>query len=90
MEDFEPIDQEMKKDKLFLFALVSLMKSQQEYHMKCLDIRILSLRILLNLHQFDYENQFQWFLAMALIFFTLDIILPNRKTLWLRKIKLFG
>ena len=38
----------------------------------------------------DYEDQFQWFLAMALIFFTLDIILPNRKTLWLRKIKLFG
>ena len=37
----------------------------------------------------DYEDQFQWFLAMALIFFTLDIILPNRKTLWLRKIKLF-
>ena len=38
----------------------------------------------------DYEDQFQWFLAMALFFFTLDIILPNRKTLWLRKIKLFG
>ena len=38
----------------------------------------------------DYEDQFQWFLAMALIFFTLDVILPNRKTLWLRKIKLFG
>ena len=38
----------------------------------------------------DYEDQFQWFLAMALICFILDIILPNRKTLWLRKIKLFG
>jgi Ca-activated chloride channel family protein len=38
----------------------------------------------------DYEDQFQWFLAIALIFFILDIILPNRKTLWLRKIKLFG
>ena len=38
----------------------------------------------------DYEDQFQWFLAMALIFFILDVILPNRKTLWLRKIKLFG
>ena len=38
----------------------------------------------------DYEDQFQWFLALALFFFILDLILPNRKTLWLRKIKLFG
>ena len=38
----------------------------------------------------DYEDQFQWFLALALFFFTLDLIVPNRKTLWLRKIKLFG
>ena len=38
----------------------------------------------------DYEDQFQWFLAIALIFFVFDVILPNRKTLWLRKIKLFG
>jgi len=38
----------------------------------------------------DYEDQFQWFLALALLFFILDFIVPNRKTLWLRKIKLFG
>ena len=38
----------------------------------------------------DYEDQFQWFLALALFFFMLDFIVPNRKTLWLRKIKLFG
>ncbi|MCS5663692.1 MAG: VWA domain-containing protein [Flavobacteriales bacterium] len=38
----------------------------------------------------DYEDQFQWFLALALFFFILDFIVPNRKTLWLRKIKLFG
>jgi Ca-activated chloride channel family protein len=38
----------------------------------------------------DYEDQFQWFLALALFFFMLDFVVPNRKTLWLRKIKLFG
>ncbi len=38
----------------------------------------------------DYEDQFQWFLGFALLFFILDFITPNRKTLWLRKIKLFG
>lgn len=38
----------------------------------------------------DYEDQFQWFLAFSLFFFILDLILPNRKTLWIRKFKLFG
>ena len=38
----------------------------------------------------DYEDLFQWFFAIALFFFILDLILPNRKTLWLRKIKIFG
>jgi Ca-activated chloride channel family protein len=38
----------------------------------------------------DHEDQFQWFLALALFFFTLDLMVPNRKSLWLRKIKLFG
>ena len=38
----------------------------------------------------DYEDQFQWFLALSLFFFILEIIIPNRKTLWIRKIKLFG
>jgi len=38
----------------------------------------------------DYEDQFQWFLGLAFFFFLLDFITPNRKTLWLRKIKLFG
>ena len=37
----------------------------------------------------DYDDQFQWFLALALFFFILDLIIPNRKTLWIRKIKLF-
>lgn len=38
----------------------------------------------------DYEDQFQWFLGLALFFFVLDFITPNRKTQWLRKINLFG
>jgi Ca-activated chloride channel family protein len=38
----------------------------------------------------DYEDQFQWFLGLALFFFILEFITPNRKTLWLRKINLFG
>jgi len=38
----------------------------------------------------DYEDQFQWFLALSLFFFILEITIPNRKTLWIRKIKLFG
>ena len=38
----------------------------------------------------DYEDQFQWFLGFALLFFLLESITPNRKTLWIRKIKLFG
>lgn len=37
----------------------------------------------------DYDDQFQWFLALTLFFFILDLIVPNRKTLWIRKIKLF-
>ena len=38
----------------------------------------------------DYEDQFQWFLGLAFFFFLVDFVTPNRKTLWLRKIKLFG
>ena len=38
----------------------------------------------------DYEDQFQWFLGISLFFFILEAITPNRKTLWIRKIKLFG
>ena len=38
----------------------------------------------------DYEDQFQWFLGLALFFFLLESITPNRKTLWIRKLKLFG
>ena len=38
----------------------------------------------------DYEDQFQWFLGFALFFFLVESLTPNRKTLWIRKIKLFG
>ena len=38
----------------------------------------------------DYEDQFQWFLGLALFFFLVESFTPNRKTLWIRKIKLFG
>ena len=38
----------------------------------------------------DYEDKFQWFLALALFFFLVESLTPSRKTLWIRKIKLFG
>jgi Ca-activated chloride channel homolog len=34
----------------------------------------------------DYENQFQYFLAVALLFITLEFFLSEKKTLWLRNI----
>lgn len=37
----------------------------------------------------DYEDQFQWFLAISLFFFMFDYLIPNRKTMWLRKAKIF-
>ena len=36
-----------------------------------------------------YKDQFQWFLALSLFFFTIDFVLPTKKTTWLRKLKFF-
>jgi Ca-activated chloride channel family protein len=38
----------------------------------------------------DYENQFQYFLAIALILLVLDLFIFERKTFWLKHIKPFG
>lgn len=37
----------------------------------------------------DFEDQFQWFLALGLLLIFLDIFLLERKTSWLKKIDLF-
>lgn len=37
----------------------------------------------------DYEDQFQWFIGLAIILLTLDFLLAERKSLWLRKFTLF-
>lgn len=37
----------------------------------------------------DYEDQFQWFLALALFFFVLESITPDSKTKWIRKYDIF-
>ncbi|MDQ3190108.1 MAG: VWA domain-containing protein [Bacteroidota bacterium] len=37
----------------------------------------------------DYEDQFQYFIAFALLLFTLDFFLPERKSKWFGKINLF-
>lgn len=38
----------------------------------------------------DYEDQFQWFLAIALFFLVLDLFIFERKTLWVKKLNLFN
>lgn len=38
----------------------------------------------------DYEDQFQWFLGIALFFLVLDLVVFERKTQWVRKINLFN
>ena len=38
----------------------------------------------------DYKDQFQWFLAIGLLFLILDIFLLERKTKWLQKVDLFN
>ena len=38
----------------------------------------------------DYKDQFQWFIAIGLIFLIIDIFLFDKKTKWLRKVDLFG
>ncbi|MFG6685147.1 VWA domain-containing protein [Mariniflexile sp. HNIBRBA6329] len=38
----------------------------------------------------DFKDQFQWFLAFAVLFLLLDIFLLDRKTAWLKKLNLFN
>lgn len=38
----------------------------------------------------DYKDQFQWFLALGLLFLVIDIFLFDKKTRWLRKVDLFN
>ena len=38
----------------------------------------------------DYKDQFQWFIAIGLLFLALDIFLFDKKTKWLRKVDLFN
>lgn len=38
----------------------------------------------------DYEDQFQWFLGIALFFLVLDLVVFERKTQWVKKINLFN
>ncbi len=38
----------------------------------------------------EFKDQFQWFLALGLFFFFLDIFLLERKTAWLNRLNLFN
>ena len=38
----------------------------------------------------DYEDQFQWFLILALFFFIVEFLISERASEWLRKLNLFG
>ncbi len=38
----------------------------------------------------DYKDQFQWFLALGILFLLLDIFLFDKKTKWLKKVDLFN
>ncbi len=38
----------------------------------------------------DYEDQFQWFLGLALIFFFVEFLISDRVSEWYKKINLFG
>ena len=38
----------------------------------------------------DFKDQFQWFIAGALMMLILDLLLLERKTNWLRKLNLFN
>ena len=38
----------------------------------------------------DYKDQYQWFLAIGLLFLILDIFLLDKKTKWLKKVDLFN
>jgi len=38
----------------------------------------------------DFKDQFQWFLASALLFLLLDVLFLERKTKWINKLNLFN
>jgi len=38
----------------------------------------------------DYEDQFQWFLALALFFFLIEFFISERVSEWYKKLNLFG
>ena len=38
----------------------------------------------------EYQDQFQWFLGIGLLFLIIDLFLLNRKTVWLKNINLFN
>ncbi len=38
----------------------------------------------------EFQDQFQWFLAVGLLFLFLDVFLLDRKTQWLKKLNLFN
>lgn len=38
----------------------------------------------------DYEDQFQWFLALALVLFFIEFLISERVSEWFKKINLFG
>ena len=38
----------------------------------------------------DFKDQFQWFIAAAILFLFLDIFLLERKTVWIQKLNLFN
>ena len=38
----------------------------------------------------DFKDQFQWFLAGALLLLILDVLLLERKTKWVKKLNLFN
>lgn len=38
----------------------------------------------------DYKDQFQWFIAAAILFLTLEIAMFSVKTGWIKKLNLFN
>ncbi len=38
----------------------------------------------------DYEDQFQWFLALALLFLVIEFLISERVSEWFKKLNLFG
>jgi Ca-activated chloride channel family protein len=38
----------------------------------------------------DYKDQFQWFIAFAIFFLTVDVLMLEKKTKWIQKLNLFN